>query len=175
MIEHLLFWVSYMHVFCIFVFAPVQRNWACFTLKDTLEICSLSFLLLLLLLLLLAVTSVSVSALFSVSDSTQIVSTLPTSTLCVCREGVSCISVCLPSCLSVHPSVFHSCMSLFMSVWVCLPLCLSVFQGEFLSPSLTSVIHACVWMFLDVCMPSQTVCPWSSCQHAWPHLHQWCQ
>ena len=23
---HLLFWMSYMHVFCIFVFAPVQRN-----------------------------------------------------------------------------------------------------------------------------------------------------
>ena len=30
-----------MHVFCIFVFAPVQYNWACFTWKDALEICSL--------------------------------------------------------------------------------------------------------------------------------------
>ena len=34
-------WVSYMHVFCIFVFAPVQRNWACFTWKGALEIRSL--------------------------------------------------------------------------------------------------------------------------------------
>ena len=40
-----------MHVFCIFVFAPVQRNWACFTWKGALE--KLSLLLLLLLLLLL--------------------------------------------------------------------------------------------------------------------------
>ena len=23
---HMLFWVPYVHVFCIFVFAPVQRN-----------------------------------------------------------------------------------------------------------------------------------------------------
>ena len=38
MIGHLLFWVSYVHVFCIFVFAPVQRNWACFTRKGALEI-----------------------------------------------------------------------------------------------------------------------------------------
>ena len=26
MIGHVLFWVSFMHVFCIFVFAPVQHN-----------------------------------------------------------------------------------------------------------------------------------------------------
>ena len=35
------FWVSYMHAFSIFVFAPVQRNWACFTWKSALEIPSL--------------------------------------------------------------------------------------------------------------------------------------
>ena len=40
------FWVSYMHAFSIFVFAPVQRNWACFTWKSTLEIRSLLLLLL---------------------------------------------------------------------------------------------------------------------------------
>ena len=33
------FWESY--TFCVFVFAPVQRNWACFTWKGTLEIRSL--------------------------------------------------------------------------------------------------------------------------------------
>ena len=44
---HLLFWVSYMHVFCIFVFAPVQRNRACFTWKCALEIRSLLLILLL--------------------------------------------------------------------------------------------------------------------------------
>ena len=33
--------------FCIFVFAPVQRNWACFTWKGALEIRSLLLLLLL--------------------------------------------------------------------------------------------------------------------------------
>ena len=48
-IGHLLFWVSHMHVFCIFVFAPVQRNWACFTWTGTLQIRSLLLLLLLLL------------------------------------------------------------------------------------------------------------------------------
>ena len=42
------FWVSYMHAFSIFVFAPVQRNWACFTWKSALEIRSLLLLLLLL-------------------------------------------------------------------------------------------------------------------------------
>ena len=41
-----------MHVFCIFVFAPVQRSRACFTWKGALEICSLLLLLLLSLLLL---------------------------------------------------------------------------------------------------------------------------
>ena len=41
-----------MYVFCIFVLAPVQRNWACFTWKGVPEIRSL-----LLLLLLLMVTS----------------------------------------------------------------------------------------------------------------------
>ena len=40
------FWVSYMHVFSVFVFAPVQRNWACFTWKSALEIRSLLLLLL---------------------------------------------------------------------------------------------------------------------------------
>ena len=45
------FWVSYMHAFSIFEFAPVHRNWACFTWKSTLEIRSLLLLLLLLLLL----------------------------------------------------------------------------------------------------------------------------
>ena len=45
----MLFWVSYMHVFCIFVFAFVQRNWARFTWKGALEICVLLLLLLLLL------------------------------------------------------------------------------------------------------------------------------
>ena len=35
------FWVSYMHAFSIFVFAPVQHNWACFTWKSALEIPSL--------------------------------------------------------------------------------------------------------------------------------------
>ena len=40
------FWVSYMHAFCIFVFASVQRNWACFTWKSALEIRSLLLLLL---------------------------------------------------------------------------------------------------------------------------------
>ena len=30
-----------MHVFCIFVFAPIQRSWACFTWKGALEIRSL--------------------------------------------------------------------------------------------------------------------------------------
>ena len=39
----------YMHVFHIFVFAPVQRSWACFTWKGALEIRSLLLLLLLLL------------------------------------------------------------------------------------------------------------------------------
>ena len=42
------FWVSYMHAFSIFVFAPAQHNWACFTWKSALEIRSLSLLLLLL-------------------------------------------------------------------------------------------------------------------------------
>ena len=40
----MLFWVSnylYMRMFCIFVFALVQCNWACFTWKCTLEIYSL--------------------------------------------------------------------------------------------------------------------------------------
>ena len=49
----MLFWVSCMHVFCIFVFALVQRKWACFTWKGATAIQSLSLLLLLLLLLLL--------------------------------------------------------------------------------------------------------------------------
>ena len=35
------FWVSYTHAFSIFVFAPVQRSWACFTWKSALEIRSL--------------------------------------------------------------------------------------------------------------------------------------
>ena len=39
-----------MHAFSIFVFAPVQRNWACFTWKSALEIRSLLLLLFLLLL-----------------------------------------------------------------------------------------------------------------------------
>ena len=34
-----------MHVFCIFVFAPVQCNGACFTWKGALKIRSLSLLL----------------------------------------------------------------------------------------------------------------------------------
>ena len=42
----MLFWVSYMHVFCIFVFALVQHNWAYFTWKGTQEIRSLLLLLL---------------------------------------------------------------------------------------------------------------------------------
>ena len=37
----MLFWVSYMPVFYIFVFALVQCSWACFTWKSTLEIQSL--------------------------------------------------------------------------------------------------------------------------------------
>ena len=37
-----------MHVFCIFVFAPVQHNWACFTWKGAIQIRSLLLLLLLL-------------------------------------------------------------------------------------------------------------------------------
>ena len=37
--------IYYMHVFCIFVFALVQRNWAYFTWKGTLEIRSLLSLL----------------------------------------------------------------------------------------------------------------------------------
>ena len=37
------FWVSYLHAFSIFVFAPVQHNWACFTWKSALEIRSLLF------------------------------------------------------------------------------------------------------------------------------------
>ena len=40
------FGVSYIHAFSIFVFAPVQRNWACFTWKSALEIRSLLLLLL---------------------------------------------------------------------------------------------------------------------------------
>ena len=36
--------VSYMHVFCIFVFAPVQLIWACFTWNGALEIRSLLLL-----------------------------------------------------------------------------------------------------------------------------------
>ena len=39
--------MSYMHIFSIFVFALVQRNWACFTWKGPLEICSLLLLSLL--------------------------------------------------------------------------------------------------------------------------------
>ena len=35
-----------MHVFCIFVFAPVQHNWVCFTWKGALETRSLLLLLL---------------------------------------------------------------------------------------------------------------------------------
>ena len=35
---HLLFWVSYTYVFCIFVFGPVHRSWACFTWRGALEI-----------------------------------------------------------------------------------------------------------------------------------------
>ena len=45
-LETFCFGVSYMHVFCIFVFALVQRNWACFTWKGALEICLLLPLLL---------------------------------------------------------------------------------------------------------------------------------
>ena len=30
------FWVSHMHAFSIFIFAPVQPNWACFTWKSAL-------------------------------------------------------------------------------------------------------------------------------------------
>ena len=37
--------ISYKHVFYMFVFAPVQCNWACFTWKGTLEIRSLLLLL----------------------------------------------------------------------------------------------------------------------------------
>ena len=40
------FGVSYMHAFYSFIFAPVQRNWACFTWKGALEIRSLLLLLL---------------------------------------------------------------------------------------------------------------------------------
>ena len=47
-IWHLLFWVSYMHVFCIFVFAPVQCSWACFTWNGALELRSSLLLILLL-------------------------------------------------------------------------------------------------------------------------------
>ena len=43
----MLFWVSYMHVFCIVVFELVQCNSACFKQKGTLEICSLLVLSLL--------------------------------------------------------------------------------------------------------------------------------
>ena len=43
---HMLFWVSYMHVFCIFVCALVQRNWACFTWKGALGLRSLLLFLL---------------------------------------------------------------------------------------------------------------------------------
>ena len=46
--RYLLFGASYMHVFCIFVFAPVQCNCACFTWKGALEIRSLLLLSLLL-------------------------------------------------------------------------------------------------------------------------------
>ena len=56
---HMLFWVSYVHVLCIFVIALVQRNWAYFTWKGALEICSLLLILLLLLLLLLLSSSSS--------------------------------------------------------------------------------------------------------------------
>ena len=38
---HVVLVVLYACVFCIFVFAPVQRNWACFTWKGALELCSL--------------------------------------------------------------------------------------------------------------------------------------
>ena len=38
---HMLFWVSFMHVFCIFVFALVQRNRVRFIWKGALEIHSL--------------------------------------------------------------------------------------------------------------------------------------
>ena len=41
--------VCYMQVFCIFVCAPVQRSWACFTWKGAVEIRSLLLVLLLLL------------------------------------------------------------------------------------------------------------------------------
>ena len=37
----MLFWMSYMHVFYIFVFVLVQCNWVCFTWKGPLEIQSL--------------------------------------------------------------------------------------------------------------------------------------
>ena len=40
--------LSVLHVFCIFVLAPVQHSWACFTWKGALEIRSLILLLLLL-------------------------------------------------------------------------------------------------------------------------------
>ena len=32
---HMLFWMSYLRVFCIFAFELAQRNWACFTWKST--------------------------------------------------------------------------------------------------------------------------------------------
>ena len=38
MFGHMLFWVSYMHVFYFFVFALVQRSWSRFTRKGALEI-----------------------------------------------------------------------------------------------------------------------------------------
>ena len=47
----MLFRVPYMHMFCIFVLKLVQRDWACFIWKRTLEIQLLSLLSLLLLLL----------------------------------------------------------------------------------------------------------------------------
>ena len=45
----MLFWASYMHVFCISVFALVQHNWACFTWKGAVETRSLLLLILLIL------------------------------------------------------------------------------------------------------------------------------
>ena len=95
--------LSYLHVFCSFVFAPVQRNWACFTWKGALEIRSL---LLSLFLVLFSTVYGTVSILCVILHLCYIVS------MHYCLKNCVCALLCLRhlrtySCLRSAVSVFH--------------------------------------------------------------------
>ena len=109
-----------MHVSCIFVFAPVQRNWACFTWKGALEIRSI-------LLLLLLLCSLCVSELFS--------SAVPVAILVshfVIKISLSVILIIVLTCLYWTPiwtpftrqGCFSAELAHFFLFHLCLSFCL---------------------------------------------------